>query len=433
MTAIVAQLGARVLRKLGAAIVPEGARLGMDSSNTAAGATSSTAADVAGLAVRELGVVVPDAQRPDLTAVVTPDDMASRAARAVGMNPKGPQSVGPAMTGFTDVAIRSLKKLGIIDAVEPANPADQALAIGVVGSVHDELTALGYTTWGVDAIPQSVAEWYVVLTANLLAPAFGKPSSPENYAAAQAAIRMQALSGPFGQSLAAAKVQAVQDALAAAGLVPWALSAVPQAYAEDYVTMAAVLLAPIIGKQAAPDRQVDQAAWDAAEGRIRRGVSIQGIQARALARVQAVHSEVDALNLATWDADHIPASLIDAYASMVADLLGPSMGRERDLKAYAAGMARIRAVAIGGPAGQALAEQKVCAVHAEWDARGFIPWSLFDLPDQAEEFYVLKAAVLLAPEVDAKADPAWLPMAEMGIARITAVPSRRHPVRVCYF
>ncbi len=528
MTATVAQLGARALRKLGVAIVANAGRPG-------AGPVS-TAADVAGQAVREMGVVVPESLRPDLAAVVTPDDMAARTMRAVGLNPiagtsapaapvpdaeiaarallmLGVNPQGPAVGGasgtvaLSDMAMRALYKLGVNDAVEAPNPLDAALAASVVGDVHQDLVQSGIAAWDVNAVPAAAAEWYVVMAAHLLAPAFGKPSTLEFYAAAREALRVQALSGTValaramtrlgavqadlaasgladwvpgatsseaaehvvmllayrlapvhgkpmpmdvvvtadaalrrialsgakGQALALAKVRAVQDALAAAGLVPWALAAVPQAFAEDYVTMAAVLLAPVMGKQAAPDRQVDQAAWDAAEGRIRRGVSIRGIYDRALARVQAVQAEVNALGLATWDADRIPASLTDAYAGMVADLLGPSMGKERDYKAYGAGMARIRMVAMGGPAGQALAEQKVRAVHAEWDARGYVPWSLFDMPDQAEEIYVLKAAYLLAPEVDAKADPAWLPMAEMGIARITAVPSRRRPVVACYF
>lgn len=88
---------------------------------------------------------------------------------------------------------------------------------------------------------------------------------------------------------------------------------------------------------------------------------------------------------------------------------------------------------MGGAAGQALAEQKIRAVHATMDARGKTRWSLYDLPDYAEEPYVLLAAVLLAPEVDVQANPAWQMQAEADLARIVSMPTAGRPVQACYF
>ena len=88
---------------------------------------------------------------------------------------------------------------------------------------------------------------------------------------------------------------------------------------------------------------------------------------------------------------------------------------------------------MGGPAGQALAEQKVRAVHYDLDVRGKVRWSLFDIPDFAEEPYVYMAAYLLSPECGMKADPNWWIEPEKQVDRAVAVPASREPVRATYF
>jgi hypothetical protein len=88
---------------------------------------------------------------------------------------------------------------------------------------------------------------------------------------------------------------------------------------------------------------------------------------------------------------------------------------------------------MGGPAGQALAEQKIRAVQYSLEARGRARWTLFDIPSWAEEPLVLMAATLLAPECGVKADPNWYAAAEMDLMRIVSLPSERQPVRATYF
>lgn len=429
MPATIPQLGARALRKLGVAVIAYG-----DATRPGAGPTM-TAAEVAGIAVRQLGIVVPEADRPALTVTVTPDDMAARALRAVGINPA---PLGAAPTGGTStsaqLATRGLTKLGVIASDETPQPGDQADALAKVVAVHDMLVALGYVTWGVDAVPDHAAEFYVVMASNLLAPEFGKPSSVEAFDIGREAIRTMALTGAYGQALALSKVQAVHDALVAAGIVSWDLAAVPLAYSEEYVSMAAGLLSPVMGRPQTPaDRQADQAAWDAAEARIRRAALITTAQDRAVAKVRAAYEELSALGLVNYDLNSLPASMSDAYAGLAATLLGPEMGKEESPDALAARWMRIKRVAMGGPAGQALAEQKVRAVHASLAGRGRVRWSLYDLPIFAEEPYVLMAATLLAPEIDMKADPNWMPGAERDIIQINSVPTNYGVVRAQYF
>lgn len=429
MPATVAQLGARALRKLGVSIVAYG-----DPSRPGVGPTM-TASEVAGLAVRQLGIVVPETDRPALTVVVTPDDMAARALRAVGVNPVGLGAVGTGGTSTkTQIATRVLLKLAVIASDETPLPPDQAEAELKVAAVHDMLATLEYVSWDVDAVPDSAVEWYITMTANLLAPEFGKSGNAEAFNIARDALRVQALSGAYGQTLALEKVAAVHDALIAAGLVSWGLDAVPQAFSPDYVSMAATLLSPVMGRsQTPPDRQADQAAWEAAEGRIRRAALILTAQDRAAAKIRAIYGELTALGLVDYDISQLPSAVADAMAGLAAAELGPDFGKEETPEALAARWMRIKRVAMAGAAGQALAEAKVRAAFWSLEARGRTRFTLYDLPRWAEEPLVFMAAFLLAPEVEMKADPMWEQMAEREFMQINSVPTNHSPVRALYF
>lgn len=428
MAVSVAQLGARALRKLGIAIVA-------DASRPAAAAVTSAAA-VAARVLLELGIPVAEADRPAAVGTVTQADLASRALRAVGINP-APIGSGTA-TGITytasALATAALEKLSVIASDEAPSATDQALALARVNDAHDILAGADFITWSAAAVPASVAEFYIVMAVQLLAPSFGKLANMDAFVQAQAMVRQQSLSGAFGQTIASGKVSEVHEQLNALGLVNWTIAAVPQAQAANYVALTAALLAPVFSyQQDAQGRQVDKAAADAAEANIRRAAVIRGAQARAADKVAAVQSELNALGLVTWDTNSIPAALVDPLAQMAVMQMGPEFGRAMDPKLYAFNEDRVRRVAMGGPAGQALAEQKVRAVHYSLDARGRVRWDLYSIPTFAEEDYVLMAAVLLGPECGVKADPNWSVMAEMDLMRIVSLPSDREPVRATYF
>jgi hypothetical protein len=427
VTATVAQLGARTLRKLGVAIVANAGR--------PCDGPTMTATEVAGLAVRQLGIVVPEADRPALTVTVTPDDMAARALRAVGVNPAGLVAANTGgVSGKAQIAQRTLFKLGIYDPSETPNGADQLAAEAKVAAVHDMLVTLDYVTWDVSSVPDWAVEMYVVMTANLLGPEFGKPSSAEAFEIGRNMLRVMALSGRYGQTLALAKVAAVHDALVAAAIVTWDLAHVPLAFSEDYVTMAAVLLAPVMGRpQTAPDRQADQAAWDAAEGRIRRAALIAGVQDRAVARVREVYGELNALGLVDYDLQAIPIAISDAMAGLTAATLGTDFGKDEAADALGARWARLKQVAMAGPAGQALAEQEIRAAFASLEARGRVRDSIYALPVWFEDPLTSLAAVSLAPQLGLKADPMWAVKAEMELVQIHSIPTNYETVRAVYF
>lgn len=429
MPQTVAQLGARALRKLGVAIVANAVR--------PAAVAAVTSDDVTARVLRELGILVPDADRPTAQPAVTKTEVAIRALRSVGVNPAG--SGGAPIDAVTvsaaaDIAILVLRKLEVIASDETASTNDLNSAVVKVNAVHAHLAAMDLVTWTVDQVPQRAVEFYVIMASALLAPEFGKAGSEQAFSAAQSALGMQQLSGPSGQAIAENKVASVHDTFLAQGIADWTTSTIPAAYAEDYATMTAMLLRKAVGReQDAPSRQVDAAEWDAALERVRKGQAVKGAQARAAQRVAAVHEELNASSLVTWGVDAIPAAAADAYAAMAAAIMAPEFGKPFDAQAYALNGARVRRIAMGGPAGQALAEQKVKAVHASQAAARRTRWTLHDLPVAAEEPYVLMAAYLLAPEVDAKADPAWWAQGEADLCRLVALPSDGRPVSVDYF
>ncbi len=322
---------------------------------------TATVTELAARALRKLGVaIVADATRMPSGATVTADDIARRAVRMLGINPAGTlgdASLDPPLTTTTNViASDALVKLGVVAADESPAPLDWAYAQARARHVHDMLSKEWAAPWQESAIPIAVAEWYIIMTANMIAPSFGKPANADAFEMASQAVRRFCLAGQPGQDMAMDKVRAVHEELNALGVVSWPLSAVPGSIAEPYVQMAAALLTPVF-----------------------------------------------------------------------------KPGTPVDLDSYKAGMGRVRMIAMGGPAGQALAEQKVRAVHYNLDARGLTRWSILDIPDFAEEPYVLMAATLMAPEFGAKPDPTWQLIAERDIMRIISLPSNGHPVQTVYF
>ena len=206
----------------------------------------------------------------------------------------------------------------------------------------------------------------------------------------------------------------------------WIVDAVPSAFADDYAGVVAAALAPSVGVQP------DAGARQAAEGRLKAAGVIRGMQSRVLGRVQSAYQELNALGIIDWTLTAIPEWALDGLSSMAAALMSEEGGDVAAAR-YAGEFTRLRRMAMGGAAGQALATQKVRAVHAVYEARGMVRWTLFDVPVYAEESYVLLAATLLAPEIGEKADPAWKQMAEMDLQRVVSLPSLMQPVIGQYF
>lgn len=517
---IVPKLAARALRKLGLAIVA-------DASRPDGGPTLSTA-DIVRRVVHALGIPVVAADRPAELGTTTEADSAARALRLLGVNPIAGVSVeglgitpgevatralrmvgvNPAdlpvvasgiVWTYQQVATEALRRLSVVDSIEFPVPPDQLEAEKHALATHDMLSGMAYVDWSASTIPNSVAEAYIALTANILGPMFGKVSAADVGAAAQEMVRQQALAGQVAQNRALARVSTVHERLRSEGLADWTIDQIHAAVGDAYVVLVAIQIAPIHGKQIDPQAEAaamaqvrrfvlsgprgqtlavdavrsahdslvragvvswttqsipvgvvndyamlaaavlaptygrEQAdAFPAIAEKLRRQAEIAQAETRAGEKVQSVYSELNAMGVVDWPYGAVPAAVADAIASMAVALMRADEGKA-DPAAMEAGFQRVRQVAMAGPAGQRIAEQKVRAVHYSLEARGKTRWSLLDIPRFAEEPYVFLAASLLAPEVGMKADPVWAIGAEMELNRAIALPSLGGPVVGVYF
>lgn len=427
MTVTVAQLGARVVRKLGIAIVDPALR------PTPAAIISQ--GDIASRALWAVGVnPVPGTGATD-TSVVSATSVAQFALRDLGVNPAdlGSYTSGPTFT-WNQIATQALIKLAVYAPDETPTALDQADAAMHTLAVNDQMMALDYVNWPATAIPSRVLEPYLIMACNLIAPGHGKPANMDAFVAAQEMVRQQALIGPIAQMRAETRVGTVHGELAAQGLAHWGVGGIPIWASDCYVTLVAQTLAPMYGKP------VDAEARATALARLRRSVlSGPNGQAIALNAVIEAHESLNAMGVLTWPISAIPAGQADAYVQLTAAILAPTYGYQQDAASRQADRAaadaakvsiRQASIAAGAPA---LAEAKVRAVQWSLEARGRARWTLFDIPRFAEEPIVAMAATLMGPECGVKPDPNWTPMAEMELMRIVSLPSNRDPVQATYF
>ena len=126
------------------------------------------------------------------------------------------------------------------------------------------------------------------------------------------------------QALALDKVNSVQGAIDAQGLVWWDPSEVPRAFVEEYAKLTAMQAATSFGKQADP--QVMQLL----EARIKRGVMEMSGHDIAVEAVMAVHNNLLARGMARWSSQDVPDYVSSAYEVLAADFLGPKFEKQTD-------------------------------------------------------------------------------------------------------
>lgn len=97
----------------------------------------------------------------------------------------------------------------------------------------------------------------------------------------------------------------------------------------------------------------------------------------------------------------------------------------------------LKVLGVGQPASAEdleIAKQKLRAVHASLKKDERVRWTIQDMPEAAEEPYVVLAATLAAASFGATADPGWGPWAEREITALISTPRTHHePVRAEYF
>lgn len=361
--------------------------------------SASLASEVAGIMMVQMGIAVPLAAQPGAGPTVTQADVAAQALEAVGVNPAPPPGlIGTGVTWLTsDIATAALLKLAVIAADETPAIPDQAYALQAANSVHDILVATDFVTWAANLIPNAAFEWYVGMTAVLIAPAFGKPSAPEGFTVSESMIRQLALSGVAGQELAEDKVEIVHEELLALGLVSWPTSTIPASESEHYVRMTAILLAPIYKTLTPEEVTANAQNYLATIAAVRHAGLLRGVEVRAEERVEEVHEQLVALGFVTWNSDAIPASLVDLYAMLASSMMVAEGGKPMELAEYDANIQRIRILVLSGQLGLTLAGQKVSAVHEELNALALVSWSIANIPTAYADWYAELAATKLRP------------------------------------
>lgn len=192
---------------------------------------SATVADLGARVLRRLGIAaVAASDRPAPAAAIGVDEIAKRALILLGVS-----------ASDEDPATKY--------------PLDFAYARDKATALHESLVGQGLASWPASAIPLAVSEEMVRLTAMHLAPAFGKAADPAQLDAIEARIRRVSLllTAP---ALAEQAVMDVHSNLDARGKARWSCQDIPDYAKNPYVLLAANLVAPQFGLKADPAAEV---------------------------------------------------------------------------------------------------------------------------------------------------------------------------------
>lgn len=107
------------------------------------------------------------------------------------------------MATTNDLALRLLKKMGVVGAGQAANAADLELAIEKIVSVHDTLVAQNKARWTLDDVPGYAAEGYALMGSALAGPEFGAAVDPGAWQGGMRMICAGAAIGPSSCPIAA--------------------------------------------------------------------------------------------------------------------------------------------------------------------------------------------------------------------------------------
>ncbi len=288
---------------------------------------------IAQQALRRLGVrVVPLDDSPTITEMVPVADIATAALVELGVLNSDLTLATPATVPQATIATAALTELGVIASDETPSTTDQALAVDKVASVHGSLVDQGIALWDIAAIPRAFAEEYVKLTAAMSASSFGKSVDPAIVALLEGRIRAGATVLNADMPFMLGKVASVQASLDAQGVVWWDGTAVPRAFAEEYVKLTAAYAATSLGQK------TDPAMIPALEARVRKGAMVLSADDNAQQAVQAVHDDLVMRGIARWTVFDVPDGVGPAYAILAADRLAPLFGGDTDPKDSALAM-----------------------------------------------------------------------------------------------
>ena len=124
-------------------------------------------------------------------------------------------------------------------------------------------------------------------------------------------------------------------------------------------------------------------------------------QTLAEARVNAIHDKLVGSAHVSWAASAIPQAVSNDYVALAMIKLAPVFKIKADPSGVPVLEARVRHFSLVQRA-PALATEAVMAVHADLGARGKLRWTVWDIPQAAEQPMVLLAAFRLGPSSTAR-------------------------------
>lgn len=269
--------------------------------------------------LRRLGLsLVPGAERDTLGAVVTLSEVARQALQVVGVN-QAPTTANVGSVAQNDLALRVLRRLGVVASDELPTADDLAVATDKVRDANQMASAMGVGSWTLDAIPEYAAEQIELMAANLAAATYGRSGDPALNATLLAEMRAMALGGTRGQQIAERKAAQAFAMVVSAGVADWASDMTPGYMAPALVQLTANLLAPVYGKEAASP--------DAILASMRRTLMAgpRGLEF-ATEKVRDVHAHLTAQHKTRWLLVDLPREAEEPYVMMASALMAPIAG-----------------------------------------------------------------------------------------------------------
>lgn len=278
----------------------------------------ATVADLARRTLQRLGIalVTPAAAEAPMTLA----EMAAAAVRQAGGGPIAAANI-PAQTATLDSSALVqpvLQRLGVISGIETGSDDDRLAASEKIKRVHSLVFGQGLASWTLETIPNYAAESYIIMSAELLAPTFGKATDFQAYAMAEGKVQLMALRRGSGQTIGEEKIRSTHAMLAGLGLVDYSLTATPRSMAGVYIDAAAASLAPLFGGQAIPD------AVPRAEAMARRAaMAREPGQKLAEEAVRATHRQLAAEGMTRWVLQDLPSWAEEPYVTIASTILAP--------------------------------------------------------------------------------------------------------------
>ena len=295
----------------------------------------------------------------------------------------------PAVVTADDIGIDALVELGVLNSADTLAPPTIIPQVEIVAQALDELGVLNSDlTPGTGVITSAAIATTALIELGVIA-ADETPSTSD-------------------QALVLSKVDTVHESLFGRGIAKWAVTAIPNAVAEEYVKLVALESASSFGKT------VDPSLIALLEGRIREvAIVMTGDIEFMTGQLLVVHESLVTKGIAQWNKDTIPAAFYSEYVKLMVAASSATFGKQTDPAVIAMLEDRIRTGATVRHNSRTYIASHVLAVHGSLQSQGIALWNSTAIPQSfAEEYIKLTVANAALDFGKPVADPAYIAMLE---------------------